>query len=108
MVGALLGIVGARKLPWCKYAFVSDDQRAEVDAYLAWATNPEKVQKIEAVSPSINTEIPEPSTVKKGVSATSGKDNNDLEPQSPAPMVESSPIRVNPVDPSMGAVAVLD
>jgi len=35
MVGSLLGIVIARKIPFCKYSFVEDEQRAQVDAWLA-------------------------------------------------------------------------
>jgi phosphate/sulfate permease len=38
MVGALVGIVVARKIPFCKYAFVADDQRQELDNYLEWQT----------------------------------------------------------------------
>ncbi len=34
MVGSLLGIVMAKKLPFVKYAYVDDSQRSEVDTFI--------------------------------------------------------------------------
>jgi len=66
MVGSLLGVFLARKIPFCKYSFVLDEQRAEVDEFLVKMSQvgveqtkveeEPKIEKHEDVSPAINAE----------------------------------------------------
>jgi phosphate/sulfate permease len=48
MVGSLLGIVVARKVPFCKYAYMADDQHAEMDQYLEEQREREKALEAQA------------------------------------------------------------